>query len=50
MLVPQPLDLCREEISKRITEVNSGDGAWKAAVLPLARQMVCNVEEICSLC
>ena len=46
MLVPQPLDLCREEISKRITEVNSGDGAWKAAVLLLARQMVFDVEEI----
>ena len=46
MLVPQTLDLCREEISKRITEVNSGDGAWEGAVLPLARQLVFDVEEI----
>ena len=46
MLVPQLLDICREEISKRITEVNSGDGAWQGAVLLLARQLVFGVEEI----
>ena len=47
-LVPQPLDLCREEISKRlyIWEINSGDRAWEGAVLLLARQLFCDVEEI----
>ena len=44
--VPQPLELCREEISKRIWEVNSGDGTWEGAVLLLACQLVCDVEEI----
>ena len=45
-LIPQSLNLSREEISKRIWEINSGDGAWEGAVLLLARQLICDVEEI----
>ena len=44
-LIPQSLDHTREEISKRIWEINSGDGAWEGAVLLLARQLICDVEE-----
>ena len=45
-LIPQSLNLSREEISKRIWEINTGDGAWEGAVLLLARQLICDVEEI----
>ena len=45
-LVPQLLDLCREEISKRIREINSGDGAWEGAVLLLVPRLACGVQEI----
>ena len=45
-LIPQSLDLSREDISKRIWEINSGDEAWEGAVLFLARQLICDVEEI----
>ena len=44
-LIPQSLDL-EERISKRIWEIDSGDGAWEGAVLLLARQLICDVEEI----
>ena len=44
--IPHHLDLTGEEISKRIREINSGDGAWEGAVLLLARQLICDVEEI----
>ena len=44
-LIPQSLDLSREEISKRIWEIDSGGGAWEGAVLLLARQLICDVEE-----
>ena len=44
-LIPQSLDLSREEISKRILEIDSGDGAWEGAVFLLSRQLICDVEE-----
>ena len=45
-LIPHHLDLSREEISKRIWEINGGDGVWEGAILLLARQLICDVEEI----
>ena len=45
-LIPHHLDLSREEISKRIWEINGGDGVWEGAILLLARQLICHVEEI----
>ena len=45
-LISHHLDLIGEEISKRIREINSGDGAWEGAALLLARQLICDVEEL----
>ena len=38
--------LAEKKISKRIWEINSGDGAWEGGVLLLAQQLICDVEEI----